>query len=128
MRFDWGGTGFGMSESILGEVLAATPSLRSRMILATKGGIMPPLPYDSSSEYLVAACDASLRRLQTDVIDLYQIHRPDMLTHPAEVAGALDSLVAAGKIRESGISPTTIGVALKLVRVDPSLPSETSPW
>lgn len=105
--FDWGGTGFGMSEEILGEVLAASPSLRSRMILATKGGIMPPLPYDSSGEYLTAACEASLSRLQADVIDLYQIHRPDMYAHPAEVAGALDSLVAAGKIREYGISNYT---------------------
>ncbi|NND02719.1 MAG: aldo/keto reductase, partial [Acidimicrobiia bacterium] len=83
------------------------PSLRSRMILATKGGIIPPLPYDSSGEYLVAACDASLARLKTDVIDLYQVHRPDMFTHPAEVAGVLDGLVAAGKIREYGISNYT---------------------
>ncbi len=105
--FDWGGTGFGMSETILGEVLAAAPALRTGMILATKGGIMPPLPYDSSADYLAAACDASLSRLQTDVIDLYQIHRPDMFAHPAEVAGALDALVAAGKIREYGISNYT---------------------
>lgn len=105
--FDWGGTGFGMSEEILGQVLAAQPSLRSRMVLATKGGIVPPLPYDSSGEYLVAACEASLRRLQTDVIDLYQIHRPDMFAHPAEVAGVLDGLVAAGKIREYGVSNYT---------------------
>lgn len=105
--FDWGGTGFGMSEEILGEVLAAKPALRDRMILATKGGIMPPLPYDSSAKYLEAACDASLARLQVDVIDLYQIHRPDMFAHPAEVAGGLDGLVAAGKIREYGISNYT---------------------
>ena len=65
---------------------------------------MPPLPYDGSAEYLVAACEASLVRLKTDVIDLYQIHRPDMFSHPAEVAGALDGLVASGKIREYGIS------------------------
>lgn len=105
--FDWGGTGFGLSEEILGNVLGAAPELRSRMILATKGGIMPPIPYDSSGEYLVKACEASLKRLQTDVIDLYQIHRPDMLTHPAEVAGALDGLVASGKIREYGVSNYT---------------------
>jgi len=105
--FDWGGTGFGMSEEILGEVLAANPGLRSGMILATKGGIMPPLPYDSSARYLETACEASLRRLQTDVIDLYQIHRPDLFSHPAEVAGALDALVAAGKIREYGVSNYT---------------------
>ncbi len=47
--FDWGGTGFGQVEEILGRVLAAAPSLRERMVLATKGGIAPPTPYDSSA-------------------------------------------------------------------------------
>ena len=61
-----GGTGFGTSESILGGVLAGDPSLRDRMILATKGGITPPVPYDSSPSYLRSACEASLRRLHTD--------------------------------------------------------------
>ena len=46
--FDWGGTGFGQVEEILGSVLAGAPGLRDRMVLATKGGILPPLPYDSS--------------------------------------------------------------------------------
>ena len=105
--FDWGGTGFGMAEDILGEVLARAPELRSRMILATKGGITPPTPYDSSSDYVVAACESSLQRLKTDVIDLYQIHRPDLFTHPGELAATLDGLVAAGKIREYGISNYT---------------------
>lgn len=105
--FDWGGTGFGANEEILGKVLADAPALRDRMVLASKGGIMPPIPYDSSAAYLEAACDASLRRLQTDVIDVYQIHRPDMLTHPAEVAATLAGLRDKGKIREVGISNHT---------------------
>lgn len=106
--FDWGGSGFGANEAILGRVLADAPALRDRMVLATKGGILPPVPYDSSAAYLEAACDASLRRLQTDVIDLYQIHRPDMFTHPAEVAATLTSLRERGKIREVGISNHTL--------------------
>ncbi len=105
--FDWGGSGFGANEELLGRVLAQAPSLRERMVLATKGGIIPPTPYDSSAAYLESACDESLRRLQTDVIDLYQIHRPDMLTHPAEVAATLASLREKGKIREVGISNHT---------------------
>lgn len=105
--FDWGGTGFGQVEEILGSVLAASPGLRDRMVLATKGGIMPPLPYDSSPSYLRSACEASLSRMGVDVIDLYQIHRPDLYAHPADVAAALTELRVAGKIREVGVSNYT---------------------
>ncbi|QCI95713.1 aldo/keto reductase family oxidoreductase [Novosphingobium sp. EMRT-2] len=103
-----GTAGFGDAEALLGEVLAAEPGLRGRMVLATKGGILPPLPYDQSAAYLNAAIDASLRRLRTDVIDLWQVHRPDILAHPQEVARVLDDAVAAGKIRTLGVSNFTI--------------------
>lgn len=96
--------GFGAAEELLGEVLAAAPDLRDRMILATKGGIFPPLPYDSSVDYLVQACEASLNRLGVDRIDLYQIHRPDLLAHPEEVAEALTTLRTDGKIALAGVS------------------------
>ena len=102
-----GTNGFGDAEALLGEVLAAEPGLRARMVLATKGGIMPPLPYDQSTDYLNAARDASLRRLQVDTIDLWQVHRPDILAHPHEVARTLDAAVAAGKIRTLGVSNFT---------------------
>ena len=101
------GTGFGRAEEILGGVLRDAPQLRERMVLATKGGIVPPIPYDSSAPHLRSACEASLRRLGVDVIDLYQIHRPDVLTHPAEVAATLTSLRDEGKIREVGLSNHT---------------------
>lgn len=100
----FGGTHFGHVEEILGTVLAASPGLRDQMVLATKGGIMPPLPYDSSHGYINDAVDASLRRLQVDVIDVWQVHRPDMFTHPAQLAETLDGLRRAGKIREVGVS------------------------
>jgi len=45
---DYGGAGFGANEELLGKVLAGAPRLRDRMVLATKGGIVPPVPYDSS--------------------------------------------------------------------------------
>ena len=67
---DWGGTGFGLAEEILGTVLKAAPDLREQLVLATKGGIVPPVPYDQSPEYLRKACEASLRRLHVDTIDL----------------------------------------------------------
>ena len=95
---------FGAAEALLGAVFAREPALRHRMVLATKGGIAMGVPYDSSAAYLTAACEASLRRLGTDRVELYQIHRPDTLTHPAELAGTLDSLRRAGKITEAGVS------------------------
>jgi len=105
---DWNGTGFGTVESALGEVLQNRPEFRDRMVLATKGGIVPPTPYDSSPAAITAACEASLRRLQVETIDLYQIHRPDMFVHPEALAKALSSLRDAGKIREVGVSNHTI--------------------
>jgi predicted oxidoreductase len=98
------GSGFGTAETLLGAVLREAPQLRARMVLATKAGITPPVPYDSSVRHLLEACDASLRRLGVDSIDLFQIHRPDLLAHPAEVAQALERLRRAGKIREAGVS------------------------
>jgi len=90
-----GGGGFGESEELLGKVLAASPGLRDQMVLATKGGIRMGVPYDSSPAYLVAACDASLRRLRTEVIDLYQVHRPDLLAHTEALAEHLATPLAA---------------------------------
>lgn len=104
---DWGGEGFGGAEKLLGRVLSDAPALRERMVLATKGGIRPPVPYDSSAASLVAACEASLGRLRVECVDLYQIHRPDLYAHPAEVAEALARLREAGKIREAGVSNHT---------------------
>jgi len=105
---DWGGQAFGENETLLGTVLAQTPSLRDKMVLASKGSILPGVPYVANASYLNAACDASLTRLQSAHIDLYQIHRPDMFTHPAETAAALDGLVSAGKISMVGVSNYTI--------------------
>lgn len=105
--FDWGGTGFGTVEDLLGRVLAASPGLRDQMLIATKGGIIPPTPYNSGAEYLRTACEDSLRRLGCEVVDLYQVHRPDMFTHPAEVAATLAELRDQGKIREVGVSNYT---------------------
>ncbi len=116
---DWNGTGFGTVEEALGEVLRTTPGLRDRMVLATKGGIRPPVPYDSSADGLRRACEDSLRRLGVDTIDLYQIHRPDMFTHPAEVAATLTALHDEGKIRAVGVSNHTVA---QTVALDAHLP------
>ncbi|WP_033924222.1 aldo/keto reductase [Sphingomonas sp. 35-24ZXX] len=100
--------GFGDAEALLGEVIAADPALRDRMVLATKGGILPPLPYDQGADYLRKAIDDSLRRLKVDMVDLWQIHRPDILAHPQETARVLDDAVSSGKIRAIGVSNFTM--------------------
>lgn len=102
-----GGGSFGDAELLFGQVLKEAPALRERFVLATKGGIVLGLPYDSSTKYIREAVDASLTRLGVDVIDLYQIHRPDFLGHPAELAEVLSALRAEGKIREVGVSNYT---------------------
>lgn len=100
--------GFGVAESQLGRVLEASPGLRQRMVLATKGGIVFGTPYNSSAVYLSSAIDASLKRMQVDRIDLWQIHRPDILTHPGEIARAIEDAHRAGKIGAIGVSNYTV--------------------
>ena len=101
------GEAFGAAEALLGSVFKRSPSLRDRMVLATKGGIVIGTPYNSSADYLTVAIDASLARLGVEQVALWQIHRPDMLTHPAEIARALEAAHEAGKISAVGVSNYT---------------------
>ena len=96
--------GAGEAETMLGNWLGEQPSRRDQMVLVTKGGITPPVPYNSSKDHLTAACEASLRRLRTDHVDLYLIHRPDILTGAQEVAAALTALRDSGKVAAVGVS------------------------
>ena len=105
--YGFGQEGFGAAEDLLGNIFAEAPELRDNIVLATKGGIMPPAPYDSSAGYLSQAIDNSLERLRTDRIDLWQIHRPDILTHPQEIARTIEDAHKAGKIRCFGVSNFT---------------------
>ena len=94
----------GLSEEILGQALQGR---RDRVVLATKARMpMGDGPNDAgnSRAHLVAACEASLRRLQVDHIDLYQVHEWDGVTPLEETLGALDTLVRAGKVRYVGCS------------------------
>jgi predicted oxidoreductase len=120
---------FGASEQLLGRALATDPALRDKFVIATKGGISMGVPYDSSAEYLTSAIDASLQRLSTDRVELWQIHRPDMLTHPAEIAQAIEAAHQAGKIRSFGVSNFTVSqiatlqqyLSLPIVSTQPEL-------
>lgn len=94
--------GKGQSEEFLGRALGPR---RDQIILATKFGMeMDKGQQGASAKYIREAIEASLRRLRTDRIDLYQLHQPDPLTPIAETLGALDDLVHAGKLREIGCS------------------------
>lgn len=94
----------GMAEEILGQAIKGR---RDRVLISTKGTFrMGPGPNDvgSSRYHLIQAVDASLKRLGTDYIDLYQLHGFDAMTPVEEVLGTLDGLVRAGKIRYIGCS------------------------
>ncbi len=93
----------GGSEELLGRVLEGR---RDRVLLATKfGGDMGDgTKARGSRDYVCKAIDASLRRLRTDYVDLYQYHRPDGITPYDETFGALDELVREGKVRYVGHS------------------------
>jgi 1-deoxyxylulose-5-phosphate synthase len=97
----------GASEQITGRLLARTFSRREDYVLATKvHGVMGPGPNDRglSRKHIMAAIDASLRRLGTDYVDLYQIHRWDPDTPIEETMDALHDVVRAGKARYLGAS------------------------
>lgn len=92
----------GGSETQLGEILGPR---RKDIVLATKFGMaMDDTGGGASRRYIVAAAEASLKRLKTDWIDLYQVHRPDASTPIEETLSALDDLVRQGKVRYVGCS------------------------
>lgn len=96
--------GKGACEEAFGHLLAAQPGLRRRMVLQSKCGIRPGVCYDLSKDYILAAAEASLRRLHTDHLELLLLHRPDALMEPDEVAEAFCALRAAGKVLHFGVS------------------------
>lgn len=101
------GEPYGAAETMLGRIMKEAPHLATRMVISTKGGIRRGAPVNSSAAYLGATIHGSLQRLGVDAIDLWQIHRPDILTHPEEIARALDDAYRAGKIRAVGLSNFT---------------------
>ncbi len=95
----------GAAEEILGEALKGRP--RDQVIISTKATFRvgkDPNAVGSSRYHLVAAVEKALKRLQTDYIDLFQLHGFDAMTPPEEVLATLDQLVREGKIRYTGVS------------------------
>ncbi|HYE32945.1 MAG TPA: aldo/keto reductase [Methylomirabilota bacterium] len=111
----------GHAEELFGHALRQIPGMRDRVVISTKCGIRKqgdpdqhaPYRYDFTSKHIIESAEKSLRRMGTDVIDLYQLHRPDYLANPIEVADAFTRLKQSGKVKEFGISnarPTLVAV------------------
>lgn len=98
------------SEKIIGDHIGRYPARRDRLVLATKfsGNLYPGDPNGGGSgrKSVIAACENSLRRLQTDYIDLYWLHNWDVHTPIEETMAALEDLVRCGKVRYIGVSDT----------------------
>jgi predicted oxidoreductase len=102
----------GECERVFGDVMREVKGMRDRILIATKCGIRfagdtgpgAPHRFDFSREHILWSCDESLKRLRVETIDVYQLHRPDVLCDPHEVAGAFETLKKQGKVREFGVS------------------------
>lgn len=126
--------GFGVSETLVGNALSRH---RSRFTLASKGG-MAGVQFDDGMKRVIDGrpeairknCEDSLRRLKTDVIDLYYLHRWDKQVPVEDSVGALSELVRAGKIQTIGLSEVSAGTLRKAHAVHPvtALQTEYSLW
>jgi aryl-alcohol dehydrogenase-like predicted oxidoreductase len=125
----------GESERILGAALAANAK-RDSVLIATKVGIPrgegPPDTWHRR-EHIVSSCEQSLRNLQTDHIDLYQLHRPSSLVPQEETLAALDELVQAGKVRWVGASSFPAWMVMEALAIAdrtglPAFVSEQPPY
>ncbi len=94
--------GGGKCESVFGKTVS--PSLREKLIIQTKCGIVPGKMFNFSYEHITKSVEGSLKRLGTDYIDVLLLHRPDALMEPEEVARAFNDLKASGKVRHFGVS------------------------
>jgi aryl-alcohol dehydrogenase-like predicted oxidoreductase len=124
--------GFGHNEQLIG---AALHGRRHNVVLATKFGVKVNdagngIVLDGRPEYVAAACEASLRRLGTDVIDLYYCHRLDPSVPIEDTVGAMAQLLTAGKVRALGLSEVGPDLIRRAHAVHPitALQSEYSLW
>lgn len=110
--------GGGQSEAKFAEALEMTPRVRETMMIQSKCGIRKGM-FDFSKAHILEAVDGSLKRLQTDYLDVLLLHRPDALVEPEEVAEAFTILQDSGKVRHFGVSnqnPMQIELLTKFVK------------
>lgn len=95
--------GDGESERRFGEYIKEHPSFRDEIVLQTKCAIRKGM-YDFSKEHIISSVEGSLKRLNTECVDMLLLHRPDTLMEPEEVAEAFDILQSSGKVKHFGVS------------------------
>jgi aryl-alcohol dehydrogenase-like predicted oxidoreductase len=128
--------GFGHNETLIGDFLkAGGPERRAQVVVATKFGIVrAPGQYerriDNSPAYLQSACEASLKRLGVEAIDLYYCHRRNPDVPIEDMVGAMAQLVKAGKVKQLGLSEVSAATLRKANAVHPiaAVQSEYSLW
>ncbi|MDF2595420.1 MAG: aldo/keto reductase [Clostridia bacterium] len=111
--------GKGVCEEIFAEAIHMNSSVREKIILQSKCGIVPGRMFDFSKKHILASVDGILKRLKTDYLDVLLLHRPDALVEPEEVAQAFDELESSQKVRHFGISnqnPMQIQLLQKFVK------------
>lgn len=96
--------GRGSCEEIFAEAVQMSDSIREKMVLQSKCGIVPGRMFDFSKKHILESVDGILKRLKTDYLDVLLLHRPDALVEPEEVAEAFDTLLLSGKVRHFGVS------------------------
>lgn len=96
--------GRGTCEEIFAQAIHMDSNIREKIILQTKCGIRPDVAFDFSKEHILSSVEGSLKRLKTDYLDVFLLHRPDALVEPEEVAEAFDILHSSGKVRHFGVS------------------------
>src|SRR5699024_2961309 len=95
------------SESIFGRAYRNLSIKREDILIQSKAGIVPGKMYDFSKKHLIQSVEESLRRLQTDYLDTFLLHRPDTLFEPEEVAEVFNQLETSGKVLYFGVSNQT---------------------
>lgn len=111
--------GNGECEKLFGEILKNNPSLRDKITLQSKCGIVLGTMYDFSKKHILESVDKSLERLNTDHLDYLLLHRPDALCEPEQVAEAFNLLESSGKVLNFGVSnhtPMQIELLKKFVK------------
>ena len=96
--------GQGTCEEALADAIHMSPSVRDKILLQSKCGIVSGVMYDFSKEHILSSVDGILKRLRTDYLDVLVLHRPDALMEPEEVAEAFNQLQQSGKVRNFGVS------------------------
>ena len=111
--------GNGDCESVFAKAIHMNSTVREKVLLQSKCGIRRGVAFDFSKDHILKSVDGSLKRLNTEYLDVLLLHRPDALVEPEEVAEAFDVLQSNGKVRHFGVSnqnPMQIKLLKRYVR------------